>query len=275
MPADGMHGGGDGMERLLGQLGFLFGRETFLFDSELKSFGEQRGSLFILGIPSEVPPVRFQWVPGGRVRMDDLVDRRTPNRRPNPIAESMRLTVAGLDEAQNAEIRVKNPRPINYIAFGRPAGAYDPTFLMTDPQGWSESNPFPTDERIPKRDPSKEGQVSIGVAVNAALPPDWKGEKDSVRVAAIGQGGIFVGKQLSPVQEKLLLDISNWLLGRDDMLNRPQEEPWSYPRVEMSSSEFLLWQSGTRFGITVLCAYVGIVVLMIRAMRYGHGEPGA
>jgi hypothetical protein len=35
----------------------------------------------------------------------------------------------------------------------------------------------------------------------------------------------------------------------------------------MSSSEFLLWQSGTRFGITVLCAYVGIVVLMIRAMR--------
>jgi hypothetical protein len=175
----------------------------------------------------------------------------------------MLLTVAGVDENQDPDLRIKHPRPVDYFA----TGGSDPTFLMTDPRGWKATNPFPSEEGPPKKDPSTEGQVSIGVAAEAMLPPDWKAERNTVRVAVIGQGGVFVGKQLSPVREKLLLDVCNWLLGRDDLLNRPQEEPWSYPRVEMSETANLLWQGFARVGIPLCFIFVGVVVLMRRAMR--------
>jgi hypothetical protein len=86
-------------------------------------------------------------------------------------------------------------------------------------------------------------------------------------VAVIGQGEVFVGSELSPAKERLFLQTANWLLGRDDYLPRA-DHPWSYPRVPLppESSEHRLWLWGA-FGLPLLFAYLGLVVLLIRRLR--------
>ena len=76
-----------------------------------------------------------------------------------------------------------------------------------------------------------------------------------------------LGNTLSPIKEKLFLDVCNWLLGRDDLLARQVNVPWSYPRVALADSENALWQSGTRLGMPLLFVYLGLMVLMVRHMR--------
>jgi hypothetical protein len=156
--------------------------------------------------------------------------------------------------------------------------------MMTSPEAWNESQPFPTRERTPRfelpkpGDPSRgtvseerRGQFPIALAVETQLPASWYQDKDTkpatVRVAVIGHGGVFMGTSLTPAKEKLLLDVSNWLLGRDDLLARDDHEPWQYPRVTLTGSENGLWQWGTRLGMPLLFVYLGFVVLMVRRMR--------
>ena len=88
----------------------------------------------------------------------------------------------------------------------------------------------------------------------------------AVRVAAIGHGGVFMGTALAPAKEKLLLDVCNWLLGRDDLLTR-SDQTWQYPRVDLSPTDNSLWQWGTRLGLPMLFVYLGLVVMMVRRLR--------
>lgn len=90
--------------------------------------------------------------------------------------------------------------------------------------------------------------------------------KETERLAVVGSGAAFVGKNLTPVQQKLLLDLSNWLLGRDDLLARNQET-WEYPRVAFSETSYLLWQWFTRLGLPVFFVVLGATVLLVRQMR--------
>jgi hypothetical protein len=267
MPADVMHRRNDGLEMMLARLGIRLGHETVLFRSELESFGEQRGEVFIFhGTEGEVPPASFSWNPGARARQRELSGGS--RYRPHPIAESMRLTVAGLDEKATQELRIKHPRPVEPgLLRGTSRGA-DSTFLMTDASGWKEARPFPQPQRgyTPKPPPRATRQVSIGVAVEAWLPADWRPEQKRVRVAAIGNGGVFSGSTLSPVREKLLLDTCNWLLGRDDLLSRDNIR-WQFPRVELSGPAEELWLWWARLLLPLLFGYVGIVVLMKRRLR--------
>jgi hypothetical protein len=261
-PMDLVHGRSDGVEQLLGELGISFSKETFLYDEETKTFGVRRGKLLFQGTEAKIPPLRFareSGAPGG-----SLTAKR--NVEPNPIAESMQLTLAGLSDSQDLDLEIKHPRPLEFIAPDGKEPARDPAFLFTDPRGWKESKPFATEDRIPQPDPKKSGQVPVGVAVETLMPPAWKAQQNTVRVAAIGHGGIFIGKQLAPVREKLLLDVSNWLLGRDDLLNR-KNIPWEYPRVAMSNSAFTLWVLAIWLGIPLLFAYLGVVVLMKRTLH--------
>jgi len=82
-------------------------------------------------------------------------------------------------------------------------------------------------------------------------------------VAAIGHGGVFIGPELSPAKEKLLLDTCNWLLGRDEQLTRPGEE-WKYPRVTLDERWQQLWLWGVMAGLPLLITYAGLVVVMWR-----------
>ena len=85
-------------------------------------------------------------------------------------------------------------------------------------------------------------------------------------VEVIGHGGVFVGPNLTPVREKLLLDSCNWLLGRDDLLAK-DNEVWEYPRVLLSDTQRNLWHWGTFLGMPLFFVYVGIMVFMVRRMR--------
>jgi hypothetical protein len=157
-------------------------------------------------------------------------------------------------------------------------------FLMTDAACWNEDHPFPTEKRLPKYerpksdDPRKNtveetrrGPFPIGVAFEAPVPMSWYGEQapahpPTVRLAVVGHGGLFMGKPLTPMREKLLLDVSNWLLGRDDLLAR-DSQTWHYPRVQMSETAYALWALGAVLGLPLLFIFLGSVVLMVRQMR--------
>src|SRR5262249_60793819 len=96
-----------------------------------------------------------------------------------------------------------------------------------------------------------------------------------LRVAVSGHGARFLGRSLTPRQEKLLLATCNWLLGRDDRLARTHDDEgnpipeWRYPRVELTQQEDLLWKLGAVVGLPVLFVFLGIVVWMVRRVVWG------
>jgi hypothetical protein len=156
-------------------------------------------------------------------------------------------------------------------------------FLMTDAAGWNEEKPFPGEkppqyERPKADDPhrgtileKRKGPFPIGIAFEAPVPVSWYGDKQpeqtpEVRLAVLGHGGVFLGKTLTPMREKLLLDVSNWLLGRDDLLARDYQT-WQYPRVQLSDTAFRLWALGAVLGLPLLFILLGSAVLMVRQMR--------
>jgi hypothetical protein len=158
-------------------------------------------------------------------------------------------------------------------------------FLLTREECWNENNPYITKSREPRYTPAKDddptkgtieeerrGPFPIGVAVEAQLPASWyddgKAKPQKTRVAVIGSGNVFVGPSLPPLKEKMLLDVVNWLMGRDDLLAH-EVDTWQYPRVPIrqDSVAFDLWAWGARLGLPLVFIYLGIVVWMVRRMR--------
>ncbi len=279
------------LEELFGALGIRFGKQTVLFDEETDAFADRRSGLEFTTAAAKVPPVLLDWRPGaGRP-----VGAAQPPADPNPIRQSLRLTARSLGrdaqgKERTLELRLRHPRPVYYVPPEGVEPAKDPDFLQTSPRSWNEDQPFPTADRVPQferpkpregekpppepADPleaRRRGPFPVGVAVEAKLPAAWGvSPPKTVRVAAVGQGGFFTGKELPPAQETLMLDTINWLLGRDDYL--PQEgKAWSYPRVALDESahprERTEWLLGARLGLPVLCAYLGFVVLLVRRLR--------
>lgn len=163
----------------------------------------------------------------------------------------------------------------------------DSIFLVTREESWNEDKPFITKDeqgiRIPRFTPAKEddprkgtveeprlGPFPIGVAVETQVPNNWyDGDPKKipkVRVAVIGSGGAFVGPSLPPLKEKMLTDVSNWLLGRDTLLAR-DSGTWKYPRVEIGPIQRTLWISCLCFALPLLFLYIGAGVSLVRRMR--------
>jgi hypothetical protein len=282
-PADRMRGdptppGPDRLEELLVELGVKFGKQTVLFGTDSKSFAERRSGLQIAGTNIKPPPVSFDWEPGtGRPK--DL----TPptDAAPHQIRESMRITARGT--TQKLDLNIRHPRPIYFEPGGDQKLTYQPEFLMSDRDSWNEENPFPSRERTPrfdvpkKEDPAKgtlderrRGPFPLGVAADVKLPASWyadsKTNAATTRLAVIGHGGFFVGPELKPVEEQMLLHTCNWLLGRDDRLPQ-QGHVWKYPRVDLTEREQTLWWLGTQFGLPALFVYLGMVVWLVRRLR--------
>jgi hypothetical protein len=156
-------------------------------------------------------------------------------------------------------------------------------------------------------DEKRRGPFPLGVAVETTVPPEWYDSRVAaaevaekvlaggeatgplavaaagvtsnaiakqanvpetrVRVAAIGHGGLFVGPELSPAKESLLLNTCNWLLGRDERLPRESPVPWRYPRVNLTEQDATLWWWGTLVALPGLFVYLGRVVLLGRRYR--------
>jgi hypothetical protein len=270
--------GPDELENLLGKVGIKFGNQTILYNAESKSFAERRSGLVIGGAVADVPPVEFDQVPPP----PGLAGRDASPVIPNPIRTGMLIAARGRGE-KTLDLRIRHPRPVYFERPGGKRPEVEPEFLMSNAASWNEDQPFPSRERTPRfetpkpDDPTKgtldekrRGPFPIGVAVETQAPADWYTDKAvkpaTVRVAAIGSGGVFVGAKLEPPQEELLLDTCNWLLGRDDLLPR-SDRTWSYPRVVLADKEQTVWRWGTWVGLPALFAYFGLVVLMVRRLR--------
>jgi hypothetical protein len=154
----------------------------------------------------------------------------------------------------------------------------EPDFMRTTAGSWKEDQPFPSRGRALLPSAEKRGPVPVGVAVETPVPAEWIDSSttttapQTVRVAAIGHGGWFVGgdKDVTPAKEKLILDVCNWLLRRDDLLikdSTPDNPPWSFPRIALETKQSEIWHWGTQIGIPVLFIYLGLVVLMVRRLR--------
>jgi hypothetical protein len=101
------------------------------------------------------------------------------------------------------------------------------------------------------------------------LKPEDRPKTPSVRVAVYGHGGLIAGRALDPAHEKLIVHTLNWQLKRDDRLPKdlPAEAKWQYPRVKLDEKQSLYWRLGTAVGLPMLCAYLGVLMLMLRKVR--------
>jgi len=278
----------DGVDALLGEIGFKLNKQTVLFDVESEAFSEQMGGVLTGGTGVVVPPLLSSWKFGaGRpTGMTPSYQPATGELEPHPIRQSLELAARSMGRDKSLDLRLRHPRP---IYFDPPAGMaplkYDPDLLMTSQESWNDEQPFPTAERIPsyeapkdgKEDPNKgtvdarrRGPFPVGAAVDVTLPATWfaPGEKppESTRVAVLGESWFLVGPELGPFKERLALDTINWLLGRDDFLARASD-PWSFPRIEMEPKRRDLWRWAVQLGFPVLCAFAGVVVLLTRRLR--------
>jgi hypothetical protein len=59
----------------------------------------------------------------------------------------------------------------------------------------------------------------------------------------------------------------NWLVNRPDRLPTVPEHAWSFPRVEMSERDAMLWRWGTAVGLPLVAIYLGLLAVMVRRMR--------
>jgi hypothetical protein len=274
----------DSLDTLLSELGVRLSKHTVLFDTDSKAFADRRLNPFQVNDAVKPPPLDFEatpdewrglWtMPGGAVEMPI-----------NPIRGGLRVMAhsvgAGSDPGQTLDITIRFPRPVYFEAPKGFTPAFEPTFLVTAP-GWTDDRPYPVRGHKPHYEPTapddptagtfdqkRRGKFPVGIVVETPLPSAWTSyPRKDARVAVIGQGDVFVGSELPPAKEQLLLQTTNWLLTRDDALPRA-DHPWSYPRVSLTpgSRDEQLWQWGTRLGLPVLFAYLGLVVLLVRRLR--------
>jgi hypothetical protein len=275
-------------ETMLSQLGIKLGKQTVLFDVETKAFADRRAGKMFAGSTVRIPPVLFDWKSG---QGHPLVYPPLSTKE-NPIRRSLRLATRGLGKGKRLDVSIRVPQPVYYEPIAGVKPEFDPDFLMTDADSWNEDQPFPTADSIPQFARPKEsgdgdkskgtleerrrGPFPIGVAVQTKLPTtkEWYSSASdvpaAVRLAVIGQGGFFTGKELPPAQEKLFVNTLNWLLGRDDQL-ATEEKVWSYPRVNETippnSPTLDRWKRGMQVDLPALFIFIGVVVALVRRLR--------
>jgi hypothetical protein len=272
----------DDLENLLSGLGIRFGKQAVLFDAENEAFSLQRLGGLTAESTTPVPPLALDW-PAGAGRPSGL-SYDAAGLPPHPIRNALSIAARSLGHNHPLELRLRHPRPIYYQPPKDAKPGFDPEFLMTGREAWNEEKPFPTDDYTPayKRTPDdpnrgtlderRRGPFPVGVALQTAPPADWYGPGEprpaALRVAAVGESWFLIGPDLNPAKERLVLDTCNWLLGRDDALPRG-DHPWSYPRSNLTpgSEAQQLWLWGTRLGLPVLFAWLGLVVLLVRRLR--------
>lgn len=295
----------DGFEKLLAERGIELGKETILFDSEARALAGRRSGAQLGGAGmSDIPPLAFLDIASdlpdkapnpigsalrltGRV-VEQKLDLRFRALRPVYLAKGWQDSL---------------PFAAEFVLTGPDSWNEEKPFALSDQRGRITYLPRydPTPANDPKRltkEAERRGPFPVGVAIESKIPAFWMDEKytqaesvagllsplDGISSAAVsvaanqlerpkqrlvvfGSGNLFAGSKLEPTQEKLLLHTVNWLTGRDDRLPRAEKATWSYPRVEMSERDFMLWQLGTAVGLPLLVVYLGIMAMMLRRLR--------
>jgi len=296
--------GSDDLEKLLAERGIELGRDTVLYDSEVKAFAAIKSGRQLGGGPADIPPL---------VVAESGPD--APKAKPNPVGAAVKLTARSVD--QKMDHRLTAPRPV-YLAAGLQEHLpYAAEFVFTGPDSWNEERPFmrtdargrptytpryeptlDTDSRWGTRQAERKGPFPVGVAIEGRIPAAWindaydreefvagmltpidgvlaagltaaatKLDRPTQRLIVFGSGSLFTGLKLDPPQEKLLVHSANWLTGRADRLPRADVPQWEFPRVEMSEREFYLWRYGTAVGLPLLAVYLGLMATMLRRLR--------
>ena len=170
----------DAVEALLPQFGIIPGRQTILTDKEAVAIAERQGDPF---------------AGGGSVTAAVSFDApRLPGQAPNPIAEAFRTTARAVD--QSLDLKKGGYRPI-YLAPGVAARSpFAPEILLSGPTSFNEDNPVPTDDALPKYEPSRpddprrgtreeerRGPFPVGVCLEAKIPADWVSKPDGPQPA--------------------------------------------------------------------------------------------
>jgi hypothetical protein len=299
--------GSDEFEKLLAERGVELGNSIVLFDGETKAVSpDQFGSS-----PSEIPSIVLPEPPATGSGL-----------KPNPVAESVRLTGRTADRA--LDLKLRSLRPVGLAPGWQAKQLFPAEVAFTAAGSWNELQPFPRIGRrpdgarvpiyIPRYDPpatgdpkqstrdeERRGPFPIAVAIENKIPAAWVNqdyerqqfaaavlspldgtlaagltvaannlERPTQRTVVFGSGSAFVGKELTPAQEKLLFHTVNWLTNREDRLPKPAADDnpgWHYPRVSLSARDRILWRYGALFGLPLLVAYVGLLVMMRRRMR--------
>ena len=210
-----------------------------------------------------------------------------PARTANPIRRSLAFTEQCLGSP--LKLILRKPRPVLVDADVAGQLTYETAILKTSQPCWTDENPFSSRARLVPRyerptgydpdagtiDEKRRGPFVIAAACETKVPKSWlvsqSDTQEKVRLVAIGSGSVFVGKNLSLAQERLLLDSCNWLLHRDDRLAHAaldlSDPQWQYPRVDLSDKTERIWLWTCRLGLPLLFAYLGLVTLLFRRLR--------
>jgi hypothetical protein len=284
----------DEMEQLLARFGIELGTQTVLSDKDAQQMGERRGDEDQLQGDPEVSEL---FIPAGSN---------------NPIAQGYTQWVRSL--GNTVSLRKGGSRPIQLAKWVKQPTST--TVLETGTDTWNEAKPFADQNTIPTFDPPKpsdpkrgtreeerRGPFTVGVAIEARVPSEWKDVKNAgplasaiiggagmtgpglpmslslaaltpeddkaktVRLAVFGHGGLFVGNKLKPAQEALLLSTVNWQLKRDDALPKADAGEWTYPRAALNPQQKSYWGLVAFPGLPLLMAVLGLLMWMIRRPR--------
>src|SRR5262249_16763981 len=120
---------------------------------------------------------------------------------PHPIAASMEVTHRNIGTKKKLDLDARHLRPIYFVP-ARQSDLLRPRvtraeFLFTDPAGWNEDQPFPTQQRRPRfeppkpddptkgtRDERRRGSFPVGVALETTVPAEWSDPQSAALKAA-------------------------------------------------------------------------------------------
>lgn len=283
----------DGIDSIVKDLGYRLNKQTVLFDVEEVAFGERQGGGLTGGTEVRVPPLQLSWSPGTGYPANL---RRPGEKTDNPVRASQWLASRGLGRAQREDprlqLRLRHARPV-YVEIDQnnpDRFRQQSEILMTSADSWNEDQPYATDSTtpafkstaVPKQEKPdlatalmerRRGPFPVGAVAEEKLPASWFGKDERqpgfVRTAVIGEAWWLIGPTLDPSRERLVTDLFNWLIGRDDRLaRRPADEAvWEYPRLNWSERKAGLWRSGLEFGLPLCAAFMGFTVLLYRRLR--------
>ncbi len=296
----------DELEAVFNRFGIEFGSQTIIYEQEAQAAAERAGEQF--GGSVDVPPLSFDIAtpygkkpnPVGEAfrltarAVNAKLEVKKSGFRPvylNSLAAAKLPFGAVIAQTNKDSWNEDKPIPErDYTPKFDPAKLDDPKKGTRDeerhgpfPVGIAVETPIPAEWVQPKL-AAVQFAANLGLSGWGAFaiplvtdPSDYaKALKDterpaasSVRIVALGHGGLVVGEKLKPGEEKLLLHAINWQLKRDDRLPKDAaaDEKWQYPRVELSPRETYVYRWGTLFGLPLLCVYFGLIALMTRKVR--------